>query len=146
MIVKMDLWLGIFVWLLKTRGFWQNPHTGISFDLLLHWWSMKHNSCDFRIKSSLGVFTPASPWMGSTKKPTIFGRSCKTFSSATGSLYGIVMNPGVNGPKSFWATGSEEKDTMVVVLPWKLFWQTTISRLDCCKVDAPKKNVKSIWG
>ena len=28
-----------------------------------------------------------------------------------------VINPGVNGPKSFFATGSEEKETMVVVLP-----------------------------
>ena len=36
------------------------------------------------------------------------------------------MNPLVCGPKWFFDPGSEEKEMMVVVLPWKLLLQTTI--------------------
>ncbi len=68
---------------------------------------------------------PASPWIGSTSIPMVFGPMA--FSNALMSLYGMVTNPGVNGPKPLLESGSLEKPTIVVVLPWKLFSQTMIS-------------------
>ncbi len=58
---------------------------------------------------------------------TVFGViAC---SSAVASLYGIIVNPGVNGPNPSLYSFSDENPTMVVVRPWKLLSQTMISAL-----------------
>ena len=59
---------------------------------------------------------PASPWIGSTRNATTSGSSRAVF-SASASPKGTDTNPGVNGPKPFVAEGSEEKPTIVIVLP-----------------------------
>ena len=45
-----------------------------------------------------GVRQISSPWMGSKRKATVFGVIAAFKASA--SPYGIITNPGVNGPKS----------------------------------------------
>jgi hypothetical protein len=60
---------------------------------------------------------PPSPWIGSTRKPAVFG--VMAFSRASASPYGIEMKPGVNGPNPSRAWWLEEKLTIVVVRPWK---------------------------
>ena len=55
--------------------------------------------------------------MGSTKKPATFEFDSKAFSRATKLLYSILIKPDVYGPKLVFATGSLEKDIIVVVLP-----------------------------
>ena len=55
--------------------------------------------------------------MGSTKKPAIFFEEFTAFSNASISLYGILINPAVYGPKFFRAFSSFENEIMVVVLP-----------------------------
>ena len=71
------------------------------------------------------MITPASPWIGSTRKPTVFGPIAA--SKASASPKGTVTNPGVNGPKLSCASGSVEKETIDSVRPWKLSAQTMIS-------------------
>ncbi len=68
---------------------------------------------------------PPSPWMGSTRKPTVFGPMAR--SSAARSPYGTSRKPGVNGPKPSRYCGSSENETMVTVRPWKLPRQQMIS-------------------
>ena len=51
----------------------------------------------------------------------------KTSRKADISPYGTETNPGVYGPKSARASGSEEKDTIVVVRPWKFPSNTTMT-------------------
>ncbi len=63
--------------------------------------------------------------MGSTKNPATFG-SFKASLRAAVSSYGIFINPGVYGPKFVVASGSLEKETIVVVRPWKFPSQTII--------------------
>ena len=41
--------------------------------------------------------TPASPWIGSTRKATVFG--VMAASSASASPNGTTVKPGANGPK-----------------------------------------------
>lgn len=69
--------------------------------------------------------TPASPWIGSTRKATVFGVIAA--SSASASPKGMTTKPGVKGPKSSRASGSVENETIERVRPWKLFAQTMIS-------------------
>ena len=69
--------------------------------------------------------TPASPWIGSTRKATVFG--VIAFSKASASPNGTTTKPGANGPKPPRASGSVEKPTMPMVRPWKLSAQTMIS-------------------
>ncbi len=69
--------------------------------------------------------TPASPWIGSTRKATVFGVIAS--SSAAASPNGMILKPGANGPKCPRVSGSVEKPTMPSVRPWKLLAQTMIS-------------------
>ena len=71
--------------------------------------------------------TPASPWIGSTRKATVLGPMAR--SSASASPYGTTLKPGAKGPKLWRDAGSVEKPMMASVRPWKLSWQTTISAL-----------------
>ena len=71
------------------------------------------------------MITPASPWIGSTRKPTVLG--VMAASSASASPNGITLKPGANGPKPPRDCGSVEKPTMARVRPWKLSAQTMIS-------------------
>ena len=71
--------------------------------------------------------TPASPWIGSTRKRddvVVAARSAAA--SAAASPNGTRTKPGVNGPKPSRASGSSENETIVVVRPWKLPSQTMI--------------------
>jgi len=60
--------------------------------------------------------TPASPWIGSTRKATVFG--VMAASSALASPNGMILKPGANGPKWSRAVGSVEKPMMPSVRPW----------------------------
>mgnify|MGYP006961053572 CR=1 FL=1 len=71
--------------------------------------------------------TPASPWIGSTRKATVF--SLIAARKASMSPKGTTRKPGANGPKPVRASGSVEKPTMPMVRPWKLLEQTMISAL-----------------
>src|SRR4051794_11069250 len=63
------------------------------------------------------MMTPASPWIGSTRKAAVFGViAC---SSAAASPNGMILNPGANGQKWVRLSGSVEKPTMPSVRPWK---------------------------
>src|SRR5215469_15242707 len=55
------------------------------------------------------MITPASPWMGSTRKATVSGVIAA--SSAVASPNGTTRNPGVKEPKSSRAVGSVLKPT-----------------------------------
>ena len=44
------------------------------------------------------MMTPASPWIGSTRKATVLGVIAA--SSASASPNGTILKPGVNGPKA----------------------------------------------
>src|SRR5579875_1798258 len=72
-----------------------------------------------------GTMIPPSPWIGSTKKAQVFG--VIAFSSAAGSPYGTMRNPGANGPKSLRYRSTGENPMIVVVRPWKFPSQTMIS-------------------
>src|SRR5258705_169415 len=60
-------------------------------------------SCAVQISSTFakyadgGMMTPASPWIGSTRKATVFGVTAS--SSALASPKGMIRKPGANGPK-----------------------------------------------
>ena len=56
-----------------------------------------HISLTFFRYPSGGMFTPASPWMGSNKKAATFSGpvSKMTFSNSSASPYGIIIKPGV---------------------------------------------------
>src|SRR4029077_8581029 len=69
--------------------------------------------------------TPASPWIGSTRKPTVFGVIAS--SSALASPNGMILKPGANGPKCSRAVVSVLKPMIPRVRPWKLSAQTMIS-------------------
>ncbi len=71
------------------------------------------------------MMTPASPWIGSTRKATVF--SLTAAAKASKSPNGTTRKPGANGPKPPRASGSVLKPTMPSVRPWKLFEQTMIS-------------------
>src|SRR5262249_51554319 len=65
-----------------------------------------------------GTTTPASPWIGSISTAAMRSpKVLKVSPSAVRSPYGTDTKPGVYGPKSARASGSEENDTMVVVRP-----------------------------
>ena len=68
---------------------------------------------------------PASPWIGSNRNAHVFG--VIALRSASASPKGMILNPGVNGPKPWRYCSSLEKLTIVTVRPWKLFAQTMIS-------------------
>ena len=70
---------------------------------------------------------PASPWMGSTRNAQVLGVIAAD--SAAASPKGMTLKPGVKGPNPSRYWGSVLKPTMVVVRPWKLSAQTTISAL-----------------
>ena len=69
--------------------------------------------------------TPASPWIGSTRKATVFGVIAS--SSASALPKGMIRKPGANGPKCSRAAASVLKPTIPRVRPWKLSAQTMIS-------------------
>ena len=69
--------------------------------------------------------TPASPWIGSTRKAAVRGLIARANASA--SPYGMIRNPGVNGPNPERETSSVLKETTAKVRPWKLPPQTMIS-------------------
>ena len=71
------------------------------------------------------MMTPASPWIVSTRKATVFGVIAS--SSALTFPKGIILKPGANGPKCSRAGASVLKPTMPRVRPWKLSAQTMIS-------------------
>ena len=71
------------------------------------------------------MITPASPWIGSTRKATVLGVIAA--SSAAASPKGTSLKPGANGPKPSREAGSVQKPTMARVRPWKLLAQTMIS-------------------
>lgn len=58
---------------------------------------------------------PPSPWIGSTIKAQVLGVIASF--SALASPKGIVLKPGVSGPKSFLYSGDEEAEMIVVVRP-----------------------------
>ena len=68
---------------------------------------------------------PPSPWIGSTRNAAVLGVIALT--SASASPNGMILNPGVAGPKNSLYCGVDEKLTIVVVRPWKLPEQTMIS-------------------
>ncbi len=63
--------------------------------------------------------TPASPWMGSTRKAAVFG--VMPARRAEASPKGMRLKPEGKGPKPSRYCSSVEKLTMEVVRPWKLF-------------------------
>ena len=79
-----------------------------------------------------GTTTPASPWIGSISTATTRCPYARKASRSAGrSPYGTDTNPGVYGPKSARASGSEENDTIVVVRPWKFPSNTTMTASSC---------------
>jgi len=60
------------------------------------------------------MMTPASPWIGSTKKATVLGVIAA--SSAAASPNGIVLKPVAKGPKPSRESGSLEQDADMVIL------------------------------
>ena len=73
-----------------------------------------------------GMMTPASPWIGSTRKATVLGVIAA--SSAVGVAEGDDREAGRERAEAARATrGSVEKPTMATVRPWKLSAQTMIS-------------------
>jgi len=60
--------------------------------------------------------------MGSSSTATVFSSIASRIASA--EPYFTTRNPGVNGPKPPYASGSLENPTIVVVRPWKLFSMT----------------------
>ena len=71
------------------------------------------------------MMTPASPWIGSTRKATVFGVMAS--SSALASPKGMILKPGANGPKCSRDAASVLKPMIPRVRPWKLSAQTMIS-------------------
>ena len=71
------------------------------------------------------MITPASPWIGSTRKATVWGPMAAP--SASASPNGTILKPGAKGPKPPRDCGSLEKPTMATVRPWKLSAATMIS-------------------
>ena len=59
--------------------------------------------------------TPASPWIGSTKKATVLG--VIAFFSAVASPKAMILKPAANGPKWSRAAGSVLKPMMPRVRP-----------------------------
>jgi hypothetical protein len=55
------------------------------------------------------MMTPASPWIGSTRKATVFGVIAS--SSALALPKGMILKPGANGPKWSRAAASVLKPT-----------------------------------
>src|SRR5512136_1956234 len=84
-----------------------------------------HSSAIFCKYPFGGMMTPPSPWMGSTSTAAVLG--VIALPSALASPKGTLIKPGVNGPKSSLYRGSVEKDTVVIVLPWKFPAQVMIS-------------------
>ena len=78
---------------------------------------------------------PASPWMGSTRIAQVFlfilleKESIESWILQSDQQNLAVINPSPNGPKPFLYASSEEKPTIVVVLPWKFPSATIISAL-----------------
>src|SRR3982074_703966 len=71
------------------------------------------------------MITPASPWIGSTRKATVCGVIAS--SSALASPNGMILKPGANGPKCSRVAGSVLKPTIPSVRPSQLSAQTMIS-------------------
>jgi hypothetical protein len=65
------------------------------------------------------------PWIGSASTATTL--SSIASASACRSPYGTIRKPGVYGPNPSRASGSVEKLTIVVVRPWKLPSNTTMT-------------------
>jgi hypothetical protein len=85
----------------------------------------RHASQVSRRKPAGGTTIPASPWIGSTRKAHVFGVMASM--TALASPYGTILKPGVNGPNPSRYCPSVEKETIVIVRPWKLFEQAMIS-------------------
>ena len=68
---------------------------------------------------------PASPWIGSTRKAQVLGVILSR--SAWASPKATRPKPAGNGPKPWRYWASDEKPTMEIVRPWKLFSATRIS-------------------
>ena len=64
------------------------------------------------------MITPASPWIGSTRNPTVFGPIAAA--NASKSPNGTMRKPAGKGPKPSRFVGSVENPTMAIVRPWKL--------------------------
>src|SRR5579875_1989364 len=62
-----------------------------------------------------GTMIPPSPWIGSTKKAQVFG--VIAFSSAAGSPYGTMRNPGANGPISLDRRKPDDRRRPAVEVP-----------------------------
>ena len=107
------------------------------------WISSRINKISFSLHNSLnswshpfsGTLIPASPWIGSTNIAQVF----LFIFSLKDSIDSLVLQPDQqnfastkplpNGPKPFLYDSSDEKPTMVVVLPWKFPSATIISAL-----------------
>src|SRR5690625_217080 len=76
------------------------------------------------------MLTPASPWIGSNKKPAVFS-FIAAFNAST-SPNGMTLNPGSKGPNPRLLLSSEDKLMAAIVLPWKLSTQAMISAWSSC--------------
>ena len=71
------------------------------------------------------MITPASPWIGSTRKPTVLRRD-RGF-QGVGIAERHHLEAGREGAEAGARRGSVEKPTIGMVRPWKLSAQTMIS-------------------